>query len=385
MDADQPDPGIALERIEASLTQIARSASEGAAKDPAVNRSLLWRQVELLLDKSAILRVMKQPDRAQDVAAQAASLAAALASPQVIGKVDAGAELRIRAGAAIGLSQAMRQDWIAARSKLRELARPQETSSFEYAELRATIEREDARRWSQFESMYVDSERYNDEMEARWGEARGKLDEIVKELAHAVGRARAVVATVPFPDVFEQWLIQGLREKLSEQEFERDAAILREELAGEIDDAPAISHARLRGVQVQIKVWASSEMLYAKQLGHSDDELANYRGKAILGVPSPDNPSAFAYPRWQFHGEGGVIPCMPRVLERFEHLPEWSVWTFFHSSSPVLRGLTPLQVLGIEQVHDANPGEALDLLKNEFETLDGAISAAADAYAKGDD
>ncbi len=142
---------------------------------------------------------------------------------------------------------------------------------------------------------------------------------------------------------------------------------------------------------MQLQIWSSKEMYYAENFKPNgseivtDEVLKTAREQGMLGLPHPDDPAKFAYPKWQFNSDHR--DSIRAALLRLSALPEWARWNYFHMTSLVLRGLSPLQVLEINDVGTTSQGQdvRIAIVIKEYGSAQTALAAATDAYLKGDD
>ena len=379
----------ALSAIEDELTRIENSFLSGAPPDRAASGALLFRQAQLLVEKSKLLLAH------QNAAVGGDSAMHALGILEGIAAIDGAAfqakmiELSARAAACVGLAQCESDDWFAARQTLGKLtaeaAQRNAVPVVEVAELASRVAVENAERRREFERIVAEQEASRTPLAPHWEAAEVELNRLVEEIAQRIAQAKSVVAGVPHPDRFETWLLERLGH------FLKAIPPAPESPEPASEDNHFVSEATAQGRQLQLQIWASKEMYYAEDFKPSgsgvvtDEELKSSREYGMLGLPHPDDPAKFAYPKWQFSSDHRE--SIRAALSRLRALPEWARWNYFHMASPVLRGLSPLQALEIVDVGTSTSSESarVAIVAKEFGSAAAAVLAATDAYLRGDD
>lgn len=377
-----------LHAIEEELTRIVNSFHGDALPERSASVALLFRQGELLVEKAKLFLAHQDWARGQDSAAEATAVLQGLANA-------AGAEFRVRsvelsarAAACVGLAQAQREDWFAARHTLGSLLSEAEERKVkpvhEVIELQSLVAMEDAERRRRFEEIVAEQESSGVTLAPHWQAAEVTLSRLVQEIAERIGEAKSILAGVPHPDRFETWLLERLAYFLQARTQETDPTVNADE------DHPFTHEATERGRQLQLQIWSSDEMYYARNFrsegdrSSSDEDLKSSREHGLLGLPHPDDPSRFAYPKWQFHEQKGSVQM---ALSLLHEVPEWARWNFFHTGHQVLRAMTPLQALGIGITGTAagTEDERVAMLVREYGSAKAALLAATKAYLSGED
>jgi len=378
-----------LSTIEGELTRIENSFRSGALPDRAASGALLFRQAELLVEKSKLFLAHEDAAMGHDSAMQALGILGGIAAVEGAEFQAKMVDLSASATACLGLAQCEWDDWFAARQTLGKLTaeagRRNAVPVVEVAELASRVAVESAERRRGFERVIAEQEKSRAPLAPHWEAAEVELNRLVEEIALRIAQAKSVLAGVPHPDRFETWLLERLGH------FLKTIPPAAESPKPASEDNPFISEATAQGRRLQLQIWSSEEMYYAKNFKPNgsevvtDEILKRSREYGMLGLPHPDDPAKFAYPRWQFnsdHQQG-----IRASLLRLRALPEWARWNYFHMTSPVLRGLSPLQVLEINDVGTTTKSEdaRIAIVAKEYGSVQNALAAATDAYLTGDD
>lgn len=378
-----------LSAIEDELTRIANSFRSESLPDRTASGALLFRQAELLVEKSKLGLALEEPRMGHDSAVQALAVLkgiAAIEGAEFQAKI---VDLAARASACLGLAQCEWGNWFAARQTLgrlrSEVVQRNAIPVVEIAELAARIAVEDAERRRSFEQIVAEQESSRTPLAPHWEAAELELNRLIEEIAQRIAQAKSILIEVPYPDRFETWLLERLDHFLKTPQL----AVLSPKPAAE--ESNFVSHAAAQGRKLQLQIWSSNEMYYAGNFKGNgidvmtDESLKPARVAGMLGLPHPEDSTKFAYPKWQFHSnhrEG-----IQAALLQLRNLPEWAKWNFFHMISPALQGLSPLQLLKIGDFETSarNDDVRVAMLAKEYGSVQRALIAAADAYLSGDD
>lgn len=378
-----------LRAIEDELTRIENSFRSGALPDRAASGALLFRQAELLVEKSKLCLAHKDAAMGHDSARQALGIMGGIAAIDEAEFQAKMMDLSASATACLGLAQCEWEDWFAARQTLgrltAEAVQRNSVPVVEVTELASRVAVENAERRRRFERIVAEQESSRTPLAPHWEAAEIELDRLIEEIAQRIAQAKSILAGVPHPDRFETWLLERLGYFLKATPPPADSPVPASE------NSHFISEATAQGRRLQLQIWSSDEMYYAANFEQNgseavtDELLKPSREYGRLGLPHPDDPAKFAYPKWQFnndHQEG-----IRAALLRLRDLPEWARWNYFHTTSPLLRGLSPLQFLGISDFGHATKNEAtrIAILVKEHGSVQAAVAAATDAYLRGDD
>ncbi|QSB02474.1 50S ribosomal protein L10 [Methylomonas sp. EFPC1] len=122
----------------------------------------------------------------------------------------------------------------------------------------------------------------------------------------------------------------------------------------------SVSEAEARGLLIMQQLLRSSEMMpFAEAVKFLDIDPTQLYQKCMrkeflwLSTTSPADLDNLFLPKWQFHSS--ILPRLPELLCVLDILDNWAIWVFFKSPSPILRELSPLEVLGIE---NSNPTDS---------------------------
>jgi hypothetical protein len=209
---------------------------------------------------------------------------------------------------------------------------------------------------------------------------REELDALVDEIGRLIVRAG---------DLVQQLRSQGVEHDMKDDLVMSVATALRRygQFEVAVHDQPEVLEARARGREMRRAVWDSAEMLHASglRLGEepvTDENLAPFRDKhQLLGLPHPDRPSEFAYPKWQMGGDSRS--AVKQILGAFGQADPWSIWHFFHTHQPMLQDKTPLEVLGLTSAEDGR--DRTDRSRRELNVAIGKVLEAAHDYLQGPD
>jgi len=379
---------LTLDSIEAEITRIEDSFRRDGAPERSASMTLLFRHSELLVEKARLFLARGDWARGHDSAASATAVLNGISSAGGTSSQQSQVELSARAEACVGLAQAQRKDWFAARRTLGALLFQAEQSRtelvLEAVELQSLVVAENAERRRMFERIVAEQEDSEPMLAPHWMATEATLDRLLGEIAERIGAAKSVLASTPRPDRFETWLLARLR-ALLQHEPETQAAV-----PDSHEDHPLVGAAAERGRQLQLQVWSSAEMYYAKDFRPTgskvvtDEMLVSSRMQGMLGLPHPDDPTRFAYPKWQFLEQRELVR---RVLASIKGVPEWAQWNFFHSGRQALHELSPLQVLGLSDsgvVADAMD-DRIAILVREHGSAEAALMVATRAYMDGEE
>ena len=294
-----------LHAIEGELTRIENSFRGDALPERSASVALLFRQGELLVEKAKLVLAQGDWARGQDSAAEATAVLQAIANVAQAEFRVKRVELSARAAACVGLAEAQREDWFAARHTLGKLLAEAEHGKVkpvqEVIELQSIVALEDAQRRRRFEEIVAEQGSSGVTLAPHWEAAEITLNRLAQEIAERISEAKSVLAGVPHPDRFETWLLERLGYFLQARPQETSPT------RNEDENHPFTDEASERGRQLQLQIWSSDEMYYARNFrgggdgAFTDEALKSPRERGMLGLPHPDDPSRFAYPKWQFH------------------------------------------------------------------------------------
>jgi tetratricopeptide (TPR) repeat protein len=373
---------LSIDQIEQELRSIeALLATEGRSRDESLQ--MLAKQAELLTSKARLFEAKGAYESATTAAKEAISLINALrprADPMLAHELEA---KWFEAHGGLGLIYVASRNLVEARKTVRFLrAQLHETKNnnlptMHVARLEEALEREMEERRKLFDEQTAEREAEGETEGRDWDDAHIMLETLISEIAERMAYVGTIVGRVSNPEPFQNFLVERLRSNLLH---------VRQRPAGELThvEIEMRQRAEERGKQLQRSVFESDEMFTAANFRSdagpfTDLRLKQYRDNGtLLGLPHPNDPERFAYPKWQ----AGRYETVARVVAELRSLPAWAIWHFFHQSLPFLHDLTPLAVLLSDEKSD---DPRLPRLRKEKGDVEHCLVAAARDYLSGED
>ena len=379
------ETGLSIDDIDREIEKIQAHLSATLSTEESVQ--VLARQAVLLIAKADAYMRRGAPDAALKTAREAVSLidglrgSAARTDPVVASQLE---ERWFEAHSAVGLAQVEGRDLVAARKTLRFLlaqlreAKNNNMPTVHVVKLEKALDDESQERLRTFYAEAAEDEAERKVLWHDWDETHLILDTLVEEIAERMAFASALVGRVSHPERFQEFLAERLRGSLLRTRHRPVDEISHVEF--EIRQ-----RAEERGRRLQAIVWESSEMWPANRLQFkngtacSDEALAVHRDAlTVLGLPHPNNRSAYAYPHWQF---GQHRQCFLSIFQELKQLPAWAIWHFFHQGLAYLFDLSPLDFLRMAD-DEANSPRFTQLVE-EHGGVEETLLAAARDYVSG--
>lgn len=373
---------LSVDQIEQELRSIeAFLASEGRSRDESLQ--MLAKQADLLMGKSRLFEAKGAYESATTAAKDAISLMNAL-RPHADAMRAYELEAKwFEAQSGLGSVYVAGRNLVEARKTLRFLraqlheAKNNNLPTMYVARLEEALEKEMGERRKLFDEQTAEREAEGKTVGRDWDDAHIMLETLISEIAERMAYAGTIVGRVSNPEPFQNFLVERLRSNLLH---------VRQRPAGELThvEIEMRQRAEERGRQLQRSVFESNEMLMAAHFQSdagpfTDLRLKPYRDNgSLLGLPHPDDPERFAYPKWQARRYKTVAS----VVAELRSLPAWAIWHFFHQGLPFLYDLTPLAVLLSDEKSD---DPRLPRLREEQGDVVHCLIAAARDYLSGDD
>ena len=375
------ESSLSVDQIEQALRKIeALLATEGRSRDESLQ--MLVKQAELLRSKAKLFEAKGDYQSATTAAKEAISLIDALrpqADPTLAHELEA---KWFEAHGRLGLIYVASRNLVEARKTLRFLrsqlqeAKNNNLPVMYVAHLEEALEKEMEERRKLFDEQAAEREAVGKTEGRDWDDAHIMLETLMSEIAERVAYAGTIVGRVSNPESFQAFLMERLRSNLVHVQQRPGGELTHVEIEMR-------QRAEERGRQLQRRVFESDEMFTAADFRSdagpfTDLRLKQHRDSGILlGLPHPDDPERFAYPKWQVGRYGTVA----RIVVEMRSLPAWAVWHFFHQGLPFLYDLTPLAVLLSDEKGD---DPRLSRLRKEQGDVEHCLIAAARDYLAGE-
>lgn len=369
-----------LAEIEAELTSIFAGGLSDAP-EVSVSLALLARQSELLQERAQVQLELGEPDAAVTSATDAAAIANTLIPRVRDEELESRLLLVARRAIAVRAIGNLRTGNLVEARKLLSQLRSGDDDSDEADYVDRELLEEQATREQKIAELNRGRREEENRLELNWSEAEAELNVIARVIAEHVVEAGSLMKRVPHPDLFLSWF---------QERIDANIRFVRAKAPQSADDEQEeVDHAKARGIAFQRRVFESGELLSASSLhiggkAATDDVLKHFRdGGMLLALEDPESSGVFGYPIWQF--EPNHAQLIGRTCMLLSAVDPWGRWKFFHTASPVLRNLTPLQALGF-QAGSASTRKEADGARAALpkgEKLEALVLAAASDFLYG--